>query len=103
MRIDPQVDAVTEKTLMTKIDIIGFIAAFLTSASFVPQAWLVIKTRNTEGLSLSMYIVFTTGVALWLVYGVMARSWPVAIANAFTLFFALIILGFIINNKKRGR
>ena len=87
---------------MTNIDIIGFIAAFLTSASFVPQAWLIIKTKNTDGLSLLMYIVFTTGMALWLVYGVIVRSWPVAIANAFTLFFALIILGCIIRNKMRG-
>lgn len=87
---------------MSQIDLIGFIAAFLTSASFVPQAWLVIRTKKTEGLSLVMYVVFTTGVALWLLYGIMAPSWPVAIANAFTLFFALIILGFIIQDKLRG-
>lgn len=86
---------------MSHIDLIGFIAAFLTSASFVPQAWLVIRTKNTEGLSLAMYIVFTTGVALWLLYGIMVPSWPVAVANAFTLFFALIILGFIIRDKLR--
>ena len=87
---------------MSQIDLIGFIAAFLTSASFIPQAWLVMKTKNTEGLSLAMYVVFTTGVALWLIYGVMAKSWPVAVANAVTLFFALIILSFIIRNKLRS-
>lgn len=85
---------------MSQIEIIGYVAALLTSASFVPQAWLVIKTQNTEGLSLAMYSIFTTGVALWFVYGILAKSWPVAVANGFTLVLALIILTVIIRHKR---
>ncbi len=50
-------------------DLFGFAGAFLTTLSFVPQAWLVLRTGRTEGISLAMYSLFTTGVAAWLVYG----------------------------------
>lgn len=72
---------------------IGYFAALLTTAAFVPQAWLVWKTRRTEGISLGMYSVFTAGVALWLCYGVIIGSWPVIIANSLTGALALFILG----------
>lgn len=74
------------------IDIIGLIAAFLTTASFLPQALLVVKTRKTEGISLTMYSMFTVGVAGWLIYGLLAGSLPVVLANAITLVLAAIIL-----------
>ncbi len=77
---------------MTTIDFIGYCAAFLTSASFLPQALLVIRTRQTEGLSLLMYTLFTLGVALWLIYGLATRDAPIVIANGLTLTFAIIIL-----------
>jgi MtN3 and saliva related transmembrane protein len=73
-------------------DIIGFCAAFLTTASFIPQAWLTFKTRDVSGISLGMYSAFTLGVALWLVYGLSLGAWPVVIANAITLALALSIL-----------
>ncbi len=75
-------------------DVFGFIGAALTTLSFVPQAWLVIRTRQTDGISLTMYALFTVGVAAWLVYGVMEREAPIIIANAITLALATIILGF---------
>jgi len=73
-------------------DVIGFAAATLTTASFVPQAWLTFRTRDVSGISLGMYGAFTVGVALWLVYGLSLRAWPIVVANAITLALALAIL-----------
>ena len=78
---------------MSPTDLIGTLAACLTTVSFVPQAWLSFKTRDVSGVSLSMYSVFTVGVVLWLVYGLLLGSWPMVIANAVTLVLALMILG----------
>ena len=75
------------------IDAIGSAAAVLTTASFVPQAWHSFKTRDVSGISLGMYSVFTVGVALWLLYGVLLQSWPLIIANSITLALAAAILG----------
>jgi MtN3 and saliva related transmembrane protein len=74
------------------IDAIGSIAAVLTTASFVPQAWHSFKTRDVSGISLGMYSVFTMGVALWLLYGILLYSWPLMIANSITLALAAAIL-----------
>lgn len=71
---------------------IGYVAAFLTTASFVPQAWLTFKTRDVRGISLGMYSAFTLGVALWVIYGVLIQAWPVVIANLVTLVLAASIL-----------
>jgi len=71
---------------------VGFIAATLTTVSFVPQAVLILRTRNAAGISLPMYALFTTGVALWLAYGLMTRSWPLIVANTVTLVLASLIL-----------
>lgn len=74
-------------------DWVGSLAACLTTVSFLPQVWLSFKTRDVSGVSLSMYSVFTVGVALWLVYGLMLRAWPIVIANIVTLVLAIAILG----------
>lgn len=71
---------------------IGTIAACLTTASFVPQALQTFKTRDVSGISLTMYSLFTVGVALWLVYGCLLGRWPIIVANAITLALALVIL-----------
>jgi MtN3 and saliva related transmembrane protein len=73
-------------------DLIGYAAAALTTIAFVPQAWKTWKTRSAAGVSLRMYAIFTTGVALWLAYGLLIRAWPVVIANIVTLALALFIL-----------
>lgn len=75
------------------IDLIGSVAAVLTTVSFVPQVWHSLKTRDVSGISLGMYSVFTIGVALWLVYGLLLWSWPLIIANSITLALAATILG----------
>jgi len=79
-------------TLMTAPELIGYLAAILTTASFVPQAWLTLRTRDVSGISLSMYTVFACGVALWLTYGLLVGAWPIVIANAITLALAIAIL-----------
>ena len=81
------------------VTIIGLLAAFGTTVSFLPQAVETIRTKNTSGISLSMYAIFTAGTLLWLIYGIMFPSMPVAIANAITLLFASIILGYKIRYK----
>jgi MtN3 and saliva related transmembrane protein len=73
-------------------EIIGYCAAALTTASFVPQAWHTFKTRDVRGISLGMYGTFTIGVAGWLVYGLLMGAWPIVIANAITLALASAIL-----------
>ena len=77
---------------MNLTDLTGYLAAALTTCSFIPQAWLTFKTRDVSGISLGMYSAFTLGVALWLAYGVLMAAWPVVIANAITLALALSIL-----------
>jgi len=78
---------------MPSTELIGYLAATLTTCSFVPQAWLTFKTRDVRGISLGMYSVFTVGVALWLVYGLALQAWPIVVANAVTLLLAGSILG----------
>lgn len=73
-------------------EVVGSIAAILTTVSFVPQAWHSFKTRDVSGISLGMYSVFTVGVALWLVYGLLLGAWPLIIANSITLALAAAIL-----------
>nr|WP_029462771.1 SemiSWEET transporter [Serpentinimonas barnesii] len=74
-------------------ELIGSLAALLTTVSFIPQAWHTWRTRDVSGISLAMYSAFTLGVALWLVYGWLLGAWPIIIANAVTLSLALGILG----------
>jgi MtN3 and saliva related transmembrane protein len=77
---------------MTLPELVGYCAATLTTLSFLPQAWLTFRTRDVRGISLGMYSVFTIGVALWLLYGVMMGAWPIVAANAVTLALASVIL-----------
>lgn len=77
---------------MNTFTIIGLAAAACTTFSFLPQAIKVVKTKHTKDLSLGMYIIFTIGVFLWLVYGILAKDLPVTAANAVTLVFAVTIL-----------
>ncbi len=80
---------------MNEYTIIGFIAAALTTASFLPQAIKVIRTRNTKDISLLMYLMFNTGVVMWLAYGFLIMDFPLIIAN----FIALVFTGTILVMK----
>lgn len=77
---------------MSVIDLVGSIAATLTTTAFVPQVWQVWRTRHTHDISLGMYAFFTCGVAMWLLYGVLLGSWPIIIANGITLLLAGAVL-----------
>ena len=77
---------------MNTTSIIGYMAAFSTTVSFLPQAIKTIQTKNTSGISLAMYALFTAGTLFWLTYGLMSGSFPVVVANAITFLFASIIL-----------
>ncbi len=73
-------------------NLIGYPAAFLTTAAFIPQAWKSWRTRDLSGISLPMYAMFTLGVALWMVYGFMIGSLPVFVANIVTLLLSSTVL-----------
>jgi len=85
-------------------EIIGYLAATLTTASFLPQAVLTIKTKDTESLSLGMYSLFTSGVFCWLVYGIYISNNAIIFANAITFILAASILSCKIYNTvfKKG-
>jgi MtN3 and saliva related transmembrane protein len=63
---------------------VGYTAALLTTIAFMPQAWMVLKTRDTRSLSLPMYIIFTLGVLAWLVYGILQGDGALIAANGIT-------------------
>ncbi|NNM54385.1 MAG: SemiSWEET transporter [Spirochaetales bacterium] len=88
---------------MQLMSYVGFLAAFLTTVSFVPQVWKTLKTRDTSSISLLMYTLFTLGVASWLAWGLWAGQWPVIIANALTLVLASIVLAFKIWDVAIGK
>ena len=82
--------AVVNYDNMDSVEILGLIAATLTTAAFVPQVYKTWKNKSVEDISLTMYTVLLIGVLLWLVYGVFINSLPVILANGITS--ALLIL-----------
>ncbi|WP_461208005.1 SemiSWEET transporter [Escherichia coli] len=77
---------------MDTILLTGLFAAFFTTFAFAPQSIKTIRTRNTEGISVVMYIMFLTGVISWIAYGIMRSDFAVLIANIVTLFLAAPVL-----------
>lgn len=90
-------------TLPNWPETLGYLAALLTTSSFMPQALLTLRTRDVSGISLAMYCVFTAGVALWLLYGIAIGQWPVIVANAVTLGLAATILGIKLSVERARR
>ena len=84
---------------MSITTIIGLLAAIGTTSSFLPQAIKTIRTKNTSGISLGMYSLFSFGTLLWFIYGIMGNDLPIIIANGITLVFAVIILVYKIKYK----
>jgi MtN3 and saliva related transmembrane protein len=70
----------------------GYVAAILTTGAFLPQAVKTLRSRDTRGISLEMYVVFTIGVAFWMAYGIVLQSWPMILSNAITLSLSGAIL-----------
>lgn len=71
---------------------IGLLAAALTTVSFLPQVVKILKTKHTKAISLLMYVIFATGVLLWLIYGISIKDLPIILANGITLIIAAIVL-----------
>ncbi len=88
---------------LVSLEWLGYVAATLTTGSFALQAWHTFRTRDVSGISLGMYSAFTVGVALWLAYGLVLRSWPITIANTVTLALALSILVMKVTIEARRR
>jgi len=78
--------------MMTLTTFIGLMAAVCTTLAFVPQVLKSWRTRDLSGISLPMYTIFTVGVLLWLVYGILIQDWPVIVANAITALLASAVL-----------
>ena len=79
---------------MQVVELVGSVAAFFTTIAFVPQVIQTWKSTHARDLSLGMFSLFTTGVLLWLVYGLLIESWPIIIANSITAMLAGTILYF---------
>lgn len=88
---------------MIDITILGYVAAFCTTCSFVPQVLHILKTGDTKSISLAMYSCFVFGVFLWLVYGIAMQDWPIIVANAITLMLATMILLLKIRDVMRNK
>lgn len=82
---------------------LGYVAAVLTTISFLPQLINVIKTKSTKDISLAMYIVFVVGVICWATYGLLVKDISIIAANFATLAFAGVILVFKIINTINGK
>jgi MtN3 and saliva related transmembrane protein len=84
---------------MDWIEATGLLAAFCTTISLLPQAMKIIRTRNTAGISLTMYSIFTFGIVAWLVYGLARQIVPIIVANVVSLILSTIILALKIRHK----
>ena len=80
------------RELIMNPEIIGYIAAILTTAAYIPQTIKVFREKNTKSLSLGMYLMINSGIAMWLIYGIMLDSPSLILANAVTLVLAFGIL-----------
>jgi MtN3 and saliva related transmembrane protein len=79
---------------MALLDYSGYAAALCTTGAYIPQVVRVWRTRSTHDISLKMFLVLVTGLALWLTYGIWRGEVPIIIANGVTLLLASIILFF---------
>ena len=77
---------------MPTVEIVGYIAAILSSICFIPQAIRVIKTKDTNAISFWMYLLSLLSVVFWLIYGLMLSSWPIILKNILVIIVSGIIL-----------
>lgn len=84
--------AASKKMNMDLVSVIGYSAAAITTAGFVPQAFKTLKTRQTKDISLWMYIIFSAGLLLWEAYGIIKMEWPIILANGITFLLVIPIL-----------
>ncbi|WP_317129260.1 SemiSWEET family sugar transporter [Cognatitamlana onchidii] len=82
------------------MELIGFVAAILTTAAFLPQVYKTWKTKDVSGLSLLMLIIFFIGIIGWLVYGFLKHSPSMIFANSITLISSALLIFFKIKYRK---
>lgn len=82
------------------METLGYIAGILTTLAFVPQVLQIYKTKSAKDVSLAMFLIFTAGVIMWLVYGIKVQALPVIAANSITLILSLVILFFKFKYRK---
>jgi MtN3 and saliva related transmembrane protein len=80
-------------------ELLGYLAGTLTTASFIPQAYKIIRHKNVDGVSLAMYVVFAIGVFVWLVYGLLTSNNPIILFNILTLSLSITIIYNLIRYK----
>lgn len=85
--------------MIDKYEIIGLVAAMLTTSAYVPQVYKTWKTKSAGNISLTMYIAMFTGILLWLVYGIHLNSFAMIVANIITAILTLIIIFFKLKYK----
>ena len=83
--------------------ILGVMAGTLTTISFIPQVLKIYKTKDAKDLSIITFYMFSCGVFLWLVYGIVIREWPVILANGITFVLSCLIIAMKIKYRKRKR
>ena len=88
---------------MSLVTLIGLIAAFCTTVSYIPQIKKIWMTGETHDISLKMFLILSTGIALWILYGVLQRDAVIILANSVSLASLCAILFFKIRNVIRGR
>jgi MtN3 and saliva related transmembrane protein len=81
-----------DETSMDAASIVGALATICSTTSFVPQAWKVIRTRDTSAISTGMYVVTVAGFSLWLGYGLLLGQWPLIVTNGVCLALSAFIL-----------
>ena len=83
------------------VEFFGYFAAILTTLAFIPQLIKTLKTKKAEDVSLTTLIMFLTGVAAWIIYGIKISSKPILVANIVTFLLNFLILVFkLIYSKK---
>ncbi|MBT8191467.1 MAG: SemiSWEET transporter [Saprospiraceae bacterium] len=87
---------------MSAIDILGFVAATCTTISFLPQVIKTYRTKSVEDISLVMYIIFMSGLIMWLIYGLVIRNFPIIFSNIVTISLAATILYFKFKYNKKS-
>ena len=85
--------------MIDNYEIIGLLAAVLTTSSFVPQVYKTWKSKSADSLSLAMYLVFFAGIIMWLIYGIHLHSLSMIIANSVTSVLALLLIIFKLRYK----
>jgi len=85
------------------IEGIGLIAGLLTTTAFIPQVWKIYRTKSGKDISGRMFSILSAGIVLWLIYGVLVRSFPLILTNAVTLVLSLAIIGLKFRYRQRPR